>query len=174
MKVNWKQIIALLLYSPLLYALFKDVYEKGNNITIILSLIYLFFLYLIVRSIWLLATPLDTKIIFKKDVSKIISNGICALCNKNSISLNMLKIGYRKRYWTFGYKVIYFSYSTTCSELFTRIHICDSCVSQYKKNSKSKLFSIFARNPSKKLLKQKYGYRIGIQYPFETWNITTQ
>jgi hypothetical protein len=174
MKINGKQIIALLLYSPILYSLFKDVYEKGSNITFILSLIYLFFLYLVFRSIWILATPLDNKINFKNNVAKVISGGICPFCRQNDVSTNKLKIGYRKRLWSFGYKIIYFSYSTTCHELFTRIYICNPCEEKYKKNSNSKFYALFARNPSKKLLKMKYGYKIGIQYPFEAWNITKE
>lgn len=174
MRINFKQIITLLLFLIIPIDFIESLYGVGVNLNITTLMLCLLFLYACFRAFWLLATPLENKIIFKNDIQKVIPKGICPLCKSNFISSNMLKIGYRKRHWAIGYMIFYISYSTSCSELFTHINICNECTKKYKKISNSKFLFIFARNPSKKLLKQKYGYRLGIQFPFESWNISKQ
>ncbi len=88
MKINSKQIIALLFYSPYFIAIFKNIDEIDSNLSLFAVLMNLLFLYFIFRSIWLLGTPLDNKIFFKGKTSEIISKGICPLCNRNEMSLN--------------------------------------------------------------------------------------
>jgi hypothetical protein len=171
-KVNLKQIVNLLFFSPLIFSLFIYIYKRGYEIRIALLLIYILFLYLVIRSLWLLATPKNDTLKYKEKAIKLQANDICPLCSLNRLSNNQLKIGYRKRYWEFEDRFTSFSYATSNAELFERINICTQCSEKYKSHSKS-LLKLFFKNPSKILLKRKYGFKRGIVYSFELWNLTS-
>ena len=127
MRINFKQIIIFLLFVIFSINFFEAIFGEEDHFYIFTLIIYLLFLYTSFRLFWLLATPLDNKIIYKNDIQKVIPKGICPLCKSNFISSNMLKIGYRKRHWAIDYRIIYIRYATSCSELFTRIYICNEC-----------------------------------------------
>lgn len=116
--------------------------------------------------------PDSSEVIFN-NISKLhIDKKICPICRVRESSTHLLSVGYRKRFWKIAYRIFYITYSFEVNELTTKINICDVCKDRYLFLSNYKILSIFYRNPSKRVLKKKVGYLIGLQFPFEKWNIS--
>lgn len=174
MRINIKQVLAIIFIFPFLLSLYIGFPITKNFPALILqTIVFVSTLYFFVRFVWLLGTSSGDEILFKESVIKNINKNYCPYCGSNQASNSFLEIGYRKRLWSdFVYKVYYIKYSTRMNELTTKIKICHSCEERYFLVSKYKLLSVFHINPSIKLLKRKYGYLRGIKFPFEKWNIS--
>lgn len=171
-KINSQQIGVTIVSILFLIPVFIELSNISNISSFISSCIVLILIYIpIVRYLWVLGTPFNEDVNLKTNSSKLLDNGICPFCGKRNYSSKKIKVGYRKRCWEFHYRIFYLKYRISINNFNKFIYICHKCESRYLFYSKYKIFSWFAINPSKKILKRKYGCIRGLEYPFESWNI---
>jgi len=171
-KINSQQIGVTIVSILFLIPVFVGLLKVSSLTSFIDSCFALILIYIpILRYLWVLGTPINNDIKFNASSAKLLNKGICPFCGKRNYSPKKIKVGYRKRYWEFHYRVFYIKYRITTDNFNKFVNICHKCESRYLFYCKYKIFSLFARNPSKKILKRKYGCIRGLEYPFESWNI---
>lgn len=153
-------IILLLLYEEI-----RDPSILGLGFLLLIA-------YWTVRLLYVMADPIDQEILQTPRTANSIHRDICPLCNTEPLSPYTLKVGYRRgRYSDFKYFVIWIQWSHSYEEIYSQIPICDHCRTRYLKACTRRLLPKGMRNPSKAILRRKLGYRRGIVFPFETWNV---
>lgn len=168
-KLNFPQVFFSLLGGGLTLSL---LWAQSGNRSIFGFGITLFVVYWTVRLFYVMATPIDEEILLNTQTKNSLTKGICPLCNIEPLSTNTIKVGYKRgQYTDTKYYIIWIQWSHSFREIYSRIPICERCCIKYLKACSRKFFPKRMRNPSKILLRRKLGYRRGLVFPFETWNI---
>ena len=137
------------------------------------------FLFLAFITYWLAcfffvtAEPIDEKVLQTTKTIDSLAKSTCPFCQEEPISAATLKVGYKRgRYSDFKYMIILISWNHAYQEISSRIPIGESCKARYLKASSRFMFLPRGmRNPSKTVLKRKWGFRRGLVFPFEPSNL---
>ncbi len=128
--------------------------------------------YLTTVLLYVTARPSNDEVVQKLETTAALAKGICPFCRSNHVGSYTVNVGYRRRqYSNFRYMVFWIEWSHKMLEPHMRIPICDDCRTNYLKACSKKILPKGIRNPSRAVLKRKPGYRRGLVFPFETWNI---
>lgn len=154
-----------LIIVPLLMGMFHNPSVVGF---VFLALIA----YWTVGLFYVTATPIDDKILHTPGTQEAILKNTCPFCGTEPISSYTLKVGYKRgQYSDFKYMLIWIQWRHSRREIYARLGICESCRRKYLKACSRKILPKGMRNPSKIVLRRKLGYRRGIVFPFESWNL---
>lgn len=168
-RLNVKQAITLLVGGSMIVSALDGM---ANHPSIALFLLSALITYWTARLFYLTADPIDEEVFLTSKAQTALSKGICPFCATEPIAPQTLKVGYKKgRYSNFKYKVFWIEWSHSYHELNIRLPICDGCRTKYLTACLRRFPPKGMRNPCKIVLKRKLGYRRGIQFPFESWNL---
>ena len=168
-RLNFPQVLFSLLGGGL--TLFLLWAQAGNPSIFGLGVTF-FIAYWTFRLFYVMATPIDEEVLLNSQTKDSLTKGICPLCKIEPSSTNTIKVGYKRgQYRNTKYYIFMIQWTHSIHQIFLRIPICEHCRIKYIKACSRKFFPKMMRNPSKILLLRKLGYRRGLVFPFETWNI---
>lgn len=168
-KVSPTQIVVGVIGGALIYLISVGLVNYPS----ITGFVFLaIFAYLTIVLLYVTAKPTNEEVVQKPETTAALAKGICPFCHSNPLGPYTIKVGYRRRqYSNFRYMVFWIGWSHSMLEPHMRIPICEPCRKKYLNACSKRLLPKGVRNPSRAILKRKPGYRRGLVFPFETWNI---
>jgi hypothetical protein len=172
-RINLKQGIVLILGVLFTVACFSELELKASAVFfVVLGIAIAYFSgYLF----WMLAYPLNGAVHLNSEARNSLEHGRCPICRLNHLEDHRLQVGYSKPRFQFVEWTWYgFRYRFWVDELAVHLPICNGCCKRFL-NAASKTFpSVLMRNPSKLVLRRKYGWLRGVQFPFLASNVQSK
>ena len=100
---------------------------------------------------------------FTNKTIRLVSGGICPLCTTNVVSDIRLRVGYAPNLYSFPNKYIRMIVDKFVGELADSVPICENC--------KKEFLEYRISDPSKTLLRHKFGMHRGLKNPYSQENI---
>ena len=169
-RINLRQSIVLILGVLFTVACFSELDLKASDLLFVFLGIAI--AYFSGCLFWMLAYPLNEAVHLNSEARNSLELGRCPICGLNHVDEHRLQVGYRKPRFQFVAWTWYgFRYRFWFDELTVYLPICNACCKQFL-NAASKSFPfVLMGNPSKLVLRRKYGWLRGVQFPFLASNV---
>jgi hypothetical protein len=170
-RINKNEMLALVSGGALVLILVIPAFYSIPIWAKIITLLFSgSFLYLLLRFVWIIASPTDTSVSLKPRASAAQAKGLCPVCGRHEQGHKTLTVGYRKptklSLRLGGIDPLLLGEGLV-DDLHLSVPVCDRCATRFEHISRLGFFAPALLDPSFKVLRRKPGYLRGLRHSFD-------